>query len=425
MTNFQVRAQQSSTFCIMPFTHIVTKTNGEFKLCCRSLPLYNVKDKGLLDVWNSKKYRQIRKEMLSGKRSKECKECWYLEDRNVRSMRQRQNIMKCERGNHLRVLNDLSSDYSLPPKILSIELKLNNICNLKCRMCHPVDSIKWAKDWPLISHLQKDNEWTYNNVKKHNLIKKPYLCEWEKYPSFFAELESISDTLETVWFSGGECLIDPMHYTILDKLKSKGKNINLQYATNLTKLNLGDRNIIDYWKYFKHIIVGISFDGLYDVFNYIRTNAKFSEVVKNIQLVKDATEKGLINTTIMGACTFQAYNIFDLPEMFDFLVNNEMLIHSHRVTYPRFLSCQILPKELKEIISKKINHYIEDVKKREWKMSTKKSVIKNSIDNLNFMNGEDLNFLWSQFLEYNKIIDKAVNSKPLEEVRPEIRKFMI
>ena len=425
MTNFKEHAKHSKTFCIMPFTHIMTKTNGEFKLCCRSRPLYNIKDKGLLDVWNSKKYRRIRKEMILGQRSEECKECWYLEDHNVRSMRQRQNIMKCERGDHFKVLDTLSDDYSLPPRILSIELKLNNLCNLKCRMCHLVDSVKWAKDWPLISHLQKDNEWTYNNVEKHNLVNKPYFSEWENHPSFFTELESIYNTLETIWFAGGECLIDPLHYRILDKLKDKGKNITLQYATNLTKLNLGNKSIINYWKYFKHIIVGTSFDGLYDVFDYIRTNSKFSEVVKNIYTVKDATAKGLISTTIIATCTFQAYNIFDLPEMFDFLVDNKIRVHTHRVSYPKFLSCQVLPGELKEVVSKKINSYVESVKKRGWNVDVTKNVTKNAIGSLNFMNGEDLSHLWPQFLEYNKIIDKAVNSKPLEEVRPEIRKFMI
>ena len=140
----------SPTFCILPFTHLNTKTNGEFKLCCRSLPLYNVKEKSLLEVWNSEKVKSVRKKMLSGERPEECRECWSHEDQNVRSLRQRENWMKCEIGTYLNVLSEVNYDYSMPPKMRSIELKLNNLCNLKCRMCHPVDSVLWAKDWPLI-----------------------------------------------------------------------------------------------------------------------------------------------------------------------------------------------------------------------------------------------------------------------------------
>jgi len=425
MKDIKEKANNSKTFCIMPFTHIVTKTNGEIKLCCRSLPISNVKKESILDAWNNEDLKRIRKQMMEGERPKECDVCFYLEDNNVTSMRQRHNMMKCERGNYLDVLDKLNADYSISCYNKSIELKLNNLCNLKCRMCHPVDSTAWAKDWPLISELQKHNEWTYNNVEKHNLVENPYLCEWENHPSLFEDLEKMKNTLDTVWFAGGEPLIDPMHYRILDILKENGKNINLQYATNLTKISFKGKSILDHWKYFKRILVGVSLDGIGDVYNYIRTNGDFDKVFNNALKIKRAYEENNLNIFLYGACTFQAYNIFDLPEIFTFLTDNNMWLNSHRVTYPRFLSCQVLPKELKEQVSEKLEKFIEEIKSRDdLEIDVKKNILRNTRDNLNFLNGDDLSHMWNDFLTYSRILDKATCSKSLEEVRPEIKGYI-
>ena len=424
MTNFKEQAQNSPTFCIMPFTHIVTKTTGEFKLCCRSWPLYSVKDKSLLEVWNSEKYKRIRKQMLSGQRPEECQTaCYYLEDKNVRSMRERQNILLCEYGDYWKVLDEVQTDYSMP-NIRSIELKLNNLCNLKCRMCHPADSTQWARDWPLIADMQKHNEWTYDSVEKYNLVENPYICEWENHPSFFEDLQELAGKLDTIWFAGGEPLIDPMHYKILDSLKDKGSNIRLQYATNLTKINFRGKSIIDYWRNFKGVLAGISFDGVGDVFNYIRTNADFDSVVANIKTVKNIAEKESLDIGLIAACTFQAYNIFDLPAIFNFVTDNKIWIHTHRVMYPRFLSCQVLPQKLKRMVSENISQYLLDLEDKGLPLERYKNAKKNAIDSLAFLNGDDLSHLWPDFLKYSKIIDEATGSRLLEEVRPEIKEYL-
>jgi MoaA/NifB/PqqE/SkfB family radical SAM enzyme len=423
--NLKEKSKNSKSFCIMPFTHIVTKTNGEIKLCCRSLPISNVKIERITDAWNNDNLKRIRKQMLEGERPPECNVCFYLEDNNVTSMRQRHNMMKCERGNYLDVLDKVNDDYSISCYNKSIELKLNNLCNLKCRMCHPVDSTMWAKDWPLVSDLQKHNEWTYNNVEKYNLVETPYLCEWENHPSLFEDLNMMKESLDTIWFAGGEPLIDPMHYKILEILKDNGKNISLQYATNLTKIVFQNKSVIDYWGDFKKILIGVSLDGIGDVYNYIRTNGKFEKVFENILEIKKVAKEKNLDIFIYAACTMQAYNIFDLPEIFTFLIDNEIWLNTHRVTYPRFLSSQVLPKKLKDSVSDKINKFLEKTKDRkDLEDDVKKNIIRNTEDNLNFLNGDDLSYLWDDFLEYSRILDEATGSKPLIEIRPEIGEFI-
>jgi len=340
-------------------------------------------------------------------------------------MRQRQNILKCQYNDYMKVMDEVNDDYSMSGNPRSIELKLNNLCNIKCRMCHPADSTKWAKDWPLISDLQKSNQWTHENVEGYNLVDNPYLCEWVNHPSFFDEIEQMADSLDTIWFAGGEPLIDPMHYKILDMLKDKGKHINLQYATNLTKISFKGKSIIDYWKHFNGVLANVSFDGLRDTFNYIRTGANFDTVVDNIRQINEMAEQQQLNIILAGACTFQAYNAFEFDKVFNYLIENNIWVHSHRVSHPRFLSAQVLLPELKEIISKRIQTFYDSLKKRtDLEIPYRKNAMRHTMDNLNFMNGADLSQHWDEFIQYSRILDEATGSKPLIEIIPELKGYI-
>jgi hypothetical protein len=215
-----------------------------------------------------------------------------------------------------------------------------------------------------------------------------------------------------------------MHYKILDKMKDRGKNIKLQYATNLTKLTFRGKSIFDYWRHFKAVLLGVSFDGLGDVFNYIRTNSDFESVMKNIYTVRETAERESLNIVPFAACTFQAYNIFDMPKMFKFLIKNKIWIHTHRVMWPNFLSCQVLPKELKEVITKEINTCMLDIKDMGLTIEFEKNALKNAADCLNFLNGDDLHHMWPDFLEYSRRLDKALGGKTLIDIRPELKGFI-
>ena len=94
------------------------------------------------------------------------------------------------------------------------------------------------------------------------------------------------------------------------------------------------------------------------------------------------------------------------------------------LSYPKFLSCQILPKELKEMVSAKIKNYLREVQTRDLDDDTMKNITRNAFDCLNFMNGTDLNDQWPQFVEYSKILDNRINGKTLEEIRPELGGYL-
>jgi radical SAM protein with 4Fe4S-binding SPASM domain len=414
------KALSSSTFCLLPFIHMATKTDGDMKLCCRSWPIGNIDETSIKELWNSQKYKKIRQQLLNSEQPVECDACWRQEKIGVRSMRQRYN--KTRTTEYLDRLDNLKDDFSMPFEIPILESKLSNFCNLKCRMCHPLDSTSWSKDWSEIEHLMEDaNGSTFRKVKEFNLTRKPYISGWENNENFWKEFKELAPYFERIEFAGGEPLIDPIHYRILHILEPYAKNIELKYSTNLTKLNYKKDNVMELWNNFKSVEVMISIDGVDEVYNYIRQLGNYQIVKENIKKVVNHPKV----TKIAGACTFQIYNIFSMDEIFDrFTEELNIDIHSHRVNYPTFLDMRIIPLSLKNSLILKLEKYAESIMHKthkNWTEQRKSNAYKHALDNINALKGGDLTKNIPQFVEFSNRLDNKQNvNKTWRELLPEL-----
>jgi MoaA/NifB/PqqE/SkfB family radical SAM enzyme len=241
------------TFCVAPFTHLSTKTDGSIKACCRSLPaLANIKNKTLLEAWNNTEMKQLRNDLINGVRNERCDVCWKLEDVGAQSLRMKYN--NATKGRQLinaeTNLKSLNEDYSLNNKPTWIEFKLSNLCNFKCRMCHPMDSTRWFEDYKKIEHIHEDS-WQ-REMTDLNLTKKSLLRSYSE--EFFENLPEFMSNVDEIWFAGGEPLYDNDHYRILESVMHRADKITLNYATNLSMLSNKKYNVIDYWKKFKKLL---------------------------------------------------------------------------------------------------------------------------------------------------------------------------
>ena len=68
----------------------------------------NINETTMKELWNSDKYKEVRRMMLDGERPKECDACWRQEDIGVRSMRQRYNKTRTKK--YLSRLDNMSDD---------------------------------------------------------------------------------------------------------------------------------------------------------------------------------------------------------------------------------------------------------------------------------------------------------------------------
>jgi len=403
-----------------PFTGLATREDGAIKICCRSLPIGWIQEESLESVWNNETMKNVRKQILNNERPEVCKPCFDLEDQGVESLRQRHinGVIPEARINlYPNALDQLTENYTMPFEFPTMEIKLNNLCNLKCRMCNPLDSTSW-KDWDEVKPFyEKENNYLVPTVSKLVRVPGQYIGPFDNTDNWWKDFEKLIPYFRRVEFAGGEPLMDPQHYKILDMLKPYGKNIELKYATNGTTLGISKgRTIHDYWPHFRSIAVNVSIDGIHDVYNYIRSNSNFSEVEKNIKEIKSLPNI----SRIVGAFTAQAGNILQAAECIDYFINEMGIVfYSHRVSYPNVLSAQVLPQPLKE-------EAINRLKSVEQRLFSFPAITENALlekitrqqikDNINYLNAKDQSHLWLEFLDFNRKLDITRNQSLLDAV---------
>ena len=410
-----------------PFTGLATREDGAIKVCCRSLPIGNIKNETLEEAWNGEKMREVRRQVLSDERPDVCKPCFDLEDQGVQSLRQRHianNIPESRVNLYPDALKSLTTDMTMPFELPTMEIKINNLCNLKCRMCNPLDSTQW-KDWnSIVEHYKKEDNYLVKAVEDLGLTKAPYVGLFDDKKEWWDSLRKLLPHFKRVEFAGGEPLMDPMHYKILDLLSENGKNIEIKYATNGTVLGIKGRWIKDYWPKFKSVAVNVSIDGIDEVYEYVRSNGKFQDVVDNVRIMKNIPTV----SRIVGAFTVQSNNIMQIDKVIDYFLNKlEIVFYSHRVQYPRALSAQVLPKELKDKVIVKLELMKDKIK--EYRLVKEHPILEKITlqqiqDNINFLKARDLNQYWKDCVDFNHRLDKTRNQGPFEKNIPEFAPYV-
>ena len=164
---------------------------------------------------------------------------------------------------------------------------------------------------------KKENNYLVPTIEK--LVNKPgqYIGPFDDTDNWWNSFEKLLPHFRRVEFAGGEPLMDPQHYKILDMLKPYGHQIELKYATNGTTTGTGSRTIYNYWPHFKSIAVNVSLDGIHEVYNYIRSGSDFNKVEQNIKEFHSFSNV----SRVVGAFTAQAGNILQAAECIDYFIN--------------------------------------------------------------------------------------------------------
>ena len=117
----------SDTFCVLPFTHLSTKPNGDIAPCCRSRDtLGSIKNMTFEEAWNSERQQKLRTQLLSGERPEHCFQCFDMEDQGSISMRQSMNKAR-------EYMIPKTCEPIMPFEVPVLELKMSNLCNFRCR----------------------------------------------------------------------------------------------------------------------------------------------------------------------------------------------------------------------------------------------------------------------------------------------------
>lgn len=384
-------------FCVLPWTHMHVWPNGNTYPCCLATYDYvvgNANKDSFKDIWNSEKMRTMRKNMLDDKPTSGCRKCYMQEENGGHSMRTNMNKDFSHHIDRKELTND---DGSVDDVFMAyMDIRFSNICNFKCRSCGPDFSSLWYEDALAQGRYSADNP-------KILRIKNNLDDLWR-------DMEEWIDTVERIYFAGGEPLIMDEHYKILEHLISIGKtDIQISYNTNLSKLTYKSKDVIELWKQFSNITVDASLDDSGERAELIRTGTTWNDIVANRKRILSEAP----HVTFHISPTVSVLNVQHCLDFFDEWIYNGLIspkdIYINVLTHPEFLSVQILPLKVRLVMQEKIRSF---VKKHELNNS--------SFDALIQFLGSDQEHLVPKFMKYNDKLDDIRNEKIINTM-PELR----
>ena len=328
--------EKSNKFCIKPVTSVVIDTAGNLKPCCslnkkftrfKNKKVANASN-GINKYYNSKYNQYLRKKFLNNEAPEECQLCWDQEAREFESERIRANYLHkvLFKKNYEKYLK-LIKKYDLKTPI-EIDLAMTNLCNLKCLMCEGTSSSQLLiENFKLGYHdenkgmVQKDFDWTV-------LAKQKIIDQILK-----------NNSLEYLNLTGGETLMVPEIFRLLDKLKNK--NLKIVIFTNGTQYN---ERIVSKLKQLKNLHIIFSIESTNKQNEYLRFPSAWNNIQRNIINF----QKDLPKTTFIINCTVQNLNILYLDQLINFAHNHNLHLILNTIKNPEYLIYTNLPLNLLE-----------------------------------------------------------------------------
>ena len=439
--------EYSKTFCPYPWIHVMTQPSGTVNFCCvangqiktddsfmefdgmqTGTPILLNQGGDMRDVWNSKHYKHIRRQMDTGERVVGCEPCYDLEDLGIPSYRT--NYIKDWLGWHRNadeieriIEKSRENDYHVdePPQYL--DFRLGTLCNLRCRMCQSQNSsaiYKELKDDELYTQEERDF------VVKHTHWNdfSDYTQPWFDTPEFLESVEEWLPNVNRLYFTGGEPTIIQRTYWILEKCVELGiaKDIDLVFNSNMTNIQ---PRFLDLLAKFRDVLMCLSVDGYAQYNEYIRSGSTWSIVDKHI---RDYAQSEVVGN-ILFSPVVQIYNILNITELLDyaeeitkfsgrridisFLMNN----------YPKCLDIRNLPKHVRVEGQKRLRDWLNTskyFKDDERNIATVEGIIK-ALEDENVNADAEKQMLI--FKEYTELLDSK-RDQSIKESIPDLWRML-
>jgi organic radical activating enzyme len=290
-------------------------------------------------AWLDPKLEDARQRSQKGEQLSMCNRCWKEEAVDFVSERK---YLIMDVPQHLDYTD--KDYYSVGPRHLNI--KVSNICNLRCRTCQSKDSYLY--------HIEGEHY-----EKTYNLSQTAYTLQ--KFKKHFTdqqldELFEASENLERIELYGGEPFLDDQIPKYLIRLVDAGlsKNIDFSVSTNAT------HELTDTWRKiltnFKNVIINVSIDGTDQQFTYMRHPGRWDMVEKNLTEFFNL-EYLTTNITVQPVVTVSALNVLSFPKVFKYFEKYHVEPFIILVQWPTYYCVNVLPDSVKPEIEQILTSY--------------------------------------------------------------------
>lgn len=336
--------------CILPWVNLCTNTVGRTRPCGYSLhkSKQKLQNSTIASEFNNDIFKQVRKDFLQGKWPENCQRCEYMEKANPNhSKRLEEEWLYEEYGytvDYLRQITDSDGQLQELPK--QLDIRLGNVCNLKCIHCGTGSSSKWMEDKNLLDKYENTEVFYIDN----SWIDRPTEI-WENIYKNINNVKKFN-------FQGGEPFASKQHNRFIKEISETkhASDIILHYVTNGTLLN---RNILSCLKKFKHVTISVSLDAVGKQLEYYRYPTVWTETKDKLNLLQIVCgDSPNIDLGIQWSCS--NVSIFYLKETLTYCRNNLpsfKFIFGNFVDKPVQMNAQNLPVAIKDKVISKLNSF--------------------------------------------------------------------
>ena len=362
---------KSSTFCGAKWYYATVWLNsGMTTSCHHPLPHWVSEEEVIANpkaLSNTARKKQERKEMQQGTRCNGCDYCWRVEDLGSEQISDRvyKSVLYSDDDLNRAMAADPEEDFDLR----YLEISFDRVCNLACSYCNPAFSTAWARDikqnGPYIAIGQDgQNHYghTHNQAGKYdNIETNPYV------DAFFKWWESdLHSTLTHLRLTGGEPLMSPHTWRLLDWFRSHKTRSDIYFAINtnlITKPDIIDR-LIDSTQHLENCHIYTSCEAVGDSAGYIRDGFDWNTWTNNInRLLLQSSIK-----SIHSMCTISATTIPGLVNYLDWCMDTKLkygkdLFHFtlNILRFPNFQSVLILPQHIRNNSAQQLQQWLDAV----------------------------------------------------------------
>jgi len=324
--------------CLAPWLHMHSWPNGNVYPCCLTGMednIGNLHDKSLKEIWNDEPMRKLRRDFLDGKEPPSCVRCFEQERNGQGSLRNHINRNFEHRKDLIATTN---IDGSLDNMHLAYwDFRFSNICNFKCRSCGPQLSSGWYDDTKKI----------YGGLPNDIPDPKKTINLWEQLEPYF-------ETVEEIYFAGGEPLLMEEHYLILQRLDEMGRHdVRLRYNTNFSTMRYKKLDAFETWSRFKDIEIGASLDGMGPEGEFIRKGMDWQQTLANRERLRNEVPQALFFIN----CTTGVQNAYHIVDFYKWAVETKFInspddFRVNLIQFPLDQRVQVLPEHHKKELSK-------------------------------------------------------------------------
>ena len=364
----------STSFCTAKWYQQTLFLHNGMNHSCYHPPMHKISlediENNPAGLHNTKHKKVRRKQMIEGERPSECSYCWDIEDKGKDFLSERIYKSTDQHWSFPFVQNIIQNpDKDINPKYL--EVAFSNTCNLKCSYCTPDVSSSWMDEvnklGPFPTRYKHGNlEWIKQEGRMpyHFTENNPYVeAFWKWWPDLYKDLKVLRIT-------GGEPLLSSHTWKILENIRSNPKkDLILSINSNLCVLDKWIDKTIEVTnsisKNVKAVEIHASCEAHGEIAEFIRFGMNYDQFINNVErFLKETNEKTKVNIMITynNLCGDSFLKFLDDIKKLRLKYQNELgfnklVFRVNYVTWPKYLSTNILPVDLKKKLAAEITNY--------------------------------------------------------------------